>query len=95
MRSPSVTRVSNRLGASRDMALKQPSAARAEEISSGSTPRASADSARVGVRPRFWVSSDSAAAMAPRSSWTRRGGRTLQPWSRKCRLTSPEMVGTA
>ena len=40
MRSPSVTRVSNRLGASSDMALKQPSAASAVEISSGSTPRA-------------------------------------------------------
>ena len=43
----------------------------------------------------FWDSSLVAAASESRSSCSRRGTRTAQPLSRKCRLISPTIVGVA
>ena len=52
-------------------------------------------SATVGERPRVWVSELLASVIASRSSCSRRGTRTSQVRSRKCRLISPMMVGMA
>ena len=48
-----------------------------------------------GERPSCWMSSDCACATSACSFWIGRGGRTIQPKSRNCRLTSPFMVTTA
>ncbi len=55
----------------------------------------SASSCTVGERPCSWESSAVAVVRASRSSWSRRGTRTAQPLSRKCRLISPTTVGVA
>src|SRR3954465_10857934 len=57
--------------------------------------RCSASSEGVGARPFFCASSPTAALSDRCSSCSRRGTRTDQPWSRKCRLISPVIVGTA
>ena len=57
--------------------------------------RCSASSDGVGARPFFCASSPTAAFSDRCSSCSRRGTRTDQPWSRKCRLISPVIVGTA
>ncbi len=48
-----------------------------------------------GERPCRWESSAVAVVSDSRSSWSRRGTRTAQPLSRKCRLISPTTVGVA
>ncbi len=58
-------------------------------------PISVASSVGVGERPRRWVSSALEPLICIRSSWSRRGTRTAQPLSRKCRLISPRMVGVA
>lgn len=58
-------------------------------------PRRSASSCTVGERPCCWESSAVAVVSDRRSSWRRRGTRTAQPLSRKCRLISPTTVGVA
>lgn len=45
--------------------------------------------------PGFWVSSRRATRTLLRSSWILRGTRSAHMRSRKWRLTSPVMVGTA
>ena len=65
--------------------------------STSSSPifRCTASSATVGERPRVWVRSEVAEDSEARSSCSRRGTRTVQPLSRKCRLISPTTVGVA
>ena len=59
------------------------------------SPRWSATSTGRGARPSRLLSSASATLMRAWSSWMRRGGRIIQPWSRKCLRSSPRIVGTA
>ena len=49
----------------------------------------------IGARPSRWASSPMALVRDSLSSWRRRGTRTAQPLSLKCRLISPTMVGVA
>src|SRR5436305_1534389 len=64
-------------------------------ISSSVRPRHSAMSATVGERPSSWESVAVASLMSSLSSCRRRGTRMSQVRSRKCRLISPTIVGTA
>ncbi len=93
-RSPRDVSPSVPTGLSRLAGVKQPSVASASVTSSRSASRCAAISLGRGERPRAKDSSASVPEIRAWSSWIRRGGRTVQPWSRKCRLSSPRMVGT-
>src|SRR5580704_5426257 len=67
----------------------------ASSTSSVVASRRSAISGIVGDRPSWWVSSETTVPRRRCSSCRRRGTRTAQLLSRKCRLSSPAMVGTA
>ncbi len=61
----------------------------------GPCPSSSASSVAVGARPSRWDNSEVAAPSRRCSSLSRRGTFTDQLLSRKCRRTSPMIVGTA
>ena len=66
---------------------------RPSSTSSSLICRCAASSATVGARPSRWARSPMALVSESLSSCRRRGTRTAQPLSRKCRLISPTMVG--
>ena len=94
-RCPTVSSSSPRLGASSDAGAKQPVAPSASMTCSTSMPRWAAISLGRGARPSCWYSSLSQPEILDWVSWIDRGGRTVQPRSRKWRRISPRMVGTA
>ena len=67
----------------------------ASSTSSTGAPTAWATSRGVGERPIFAGSVPSASPTFSASSWVARGTCTDQPLSRKWRLISPSIVGTA
>ena len=79
---------------SREAGVKQPSLASASVTSSRASSRCAAISLGRGERPSEADSTASAVEIRACSSWIRRGGRTVQPKSRKCLLISPRTVGT-
>ena len=70
-------------------------ASSASSTSSLEASMCSAISAVVGERPSLPVSAGIARFTFIRRSWIARGTRTVQPASRKWRLISPRIVGTA
>ena len=94
MRSPTGTSPPG-AGASRDTGAKFCVAIIAWATSSLSTCSSSATSATVGSWCSVWLRSEAVERTESTSSWMARGGRTPQPWSRKCFLRSPAMLGAA
>jgi AraC-like DNA-binding protein len=78
-----------------DKAVNPSPARRASRSSSGVTQSRLASSSSVGSRSSSWVRSSMASRISSRSSCTGRATLTCQRLSRKCRLSSPLMHGTA
>ena len=67
-------------------------AASPRSTSSRSMPRCAAISSTEGDLPDLWTSSSVARRTSRCRSFAERGTRTVQLWSRKCRLSSPSIV---
>src|SRR5918995_935886 len=88
---PPVSRSSFSMGAA---TMARP-ASNASRTSSLDRLVSAAISSMVGDRPRRWVRVATLWFTSSMSSWSRRGTRTAHRLSRKCRLSSPSIVGVA